>query len=212
MKNTLLIVFVMVGFCCHAQTWDEWFNQKKTKKKYLLQQIVALQTYIGYAEKGYKIASEGLYTIEDIKHGEFGLHSTYFNSLKTVNPAIKNAAQVAEIIALQMAIVNHFRQAISQYRASNYFNADELGYINNVYAALADRLAKDIDALLNIITDGKLQMTDDERIAAINKLYADTQDKNAFAQSFTNGGFILAQQRQAEALGNNIIKGFCNSK
>jgi len=212
MKRIMFLVFVLIGFCSHAQTWDEWFNQKKTRKKYLLQQIAALQTYIGYAEKGYKIASEGLHTIGDIKHGEFGLHSSYFNSLKTVNPKIKYAAEVSAVVAMAAETVQYFKHALQQFKGAGQFNGDELNYIDNVFNALTDDIANNLDALIAVTTDGKLQMTDDERISCINHIYAEAQSQQAFAQSFVNGGVTLAGQRQAEALDNNIIKGFYNSK
>jgi hypothetical protein len=34
-----------------------------------------LQGYIGFAKKGYDIATNGIHTVRDIKNGEFGLHS-----------------------------------------------------------------------------------------------------------------------------------------
>lgn len=212
MKKLLFVLFVFTGLCSHAQTWDEWFNQKKTKKRYLLQQIAALQTYIGYAEKGYKIASEGLHTIEDIKHGELGLHSTYFNSLKTVNPKIKNAAEVAATIAIAAETIQYFKRAIQQFKSAGQFNGDELLYISDVFGNLTNEVAKNLDALIAVTADGKLQMTDDERIRCIDSIYAEAQRQQAFAQNFVNGGFTMAAQRQAEALDNNIIKGFYNSK
>ncbi len=43
MKKMLTILFVCTAYLGHAQTWDEWFRQKKTKIKYLGQQIAALQ-------------------------------------------------------------------------------------------------------------------------------------------------------------------------
>ena len=49
-----------------AQTWAEWFRQKATQKKYLLQQIAALHVYSGYLSKGYSIAKDGLNTIKSI--------------------------------------------------------------------------------------------------------------------------------------------------
>ena len=66
-----------------AQTVNEWVNQKSTQKKYLLQQIAALQVYINYAKKGYNIVSGGINTIRDIKKGDLNLHNTFFSSLKT---------------------------------------------------------------------------------------------------------------------------------
>ncbi|MCH5688762.1 conjugal transfer protein TraI [Niabella sp. W65] len=53
MKKILLFLLLVVsaGSNLQAQTFAEWFQQKKTQKKYLLQQIAALQVYIGYAKK-----------------------------------------------------------------------------------------------------------------------------------------------------------------
>ena len=59
----LLILFISFGQLLQAQTFAEWFQQKKTQKKYLVKKIAALQVYIEFAEKGYKIAKEGLNTI-----------------------------------------------------------------------------------------------------------------------------------------------------
>ena len=163
-------------------------------------------------EKGYKIASSGLHTISDIKNGEFNLHEVFFSSLKTVNPKIKNAAEVAEVIALQISIVNHFKKAIQTYKSSGYFNNEEMSYIGKVYGALTADCLKDIDGLISVITDYTLQMTDDERIKQINKLYADMQDKNAFTQNFTNNAFLLAQQRQKEQNDISVTQQLYNVK
>ncbi|MGI8949949.1 MAG: hypothetical protein ACR2FN_00040 [Chitinophagaceae bacterium] len=194
-KIVAIIVMLLFTHLSQAQTWAEWFQQKKTQKKYLLQQIAALQVYLDYAKKGYDIVSKGLNTIYDIKDGEFNLHETFFNSLKSVNPKIKNAVEVAEIISIQISIVNHFKAAIKMYNGSNQFNNSELNYINNVYSSLIVESLKDIDQLMEVITDDKLEMTDDERINQINNIYSDMCDKNQFTQSFTNGASLLAQQR-----------------
>ncbi|ULT42931.1 conjugal transfer protein TraI [Niabella defluvii] len=72
MKKILLFLLLVVsaGSNLQAQTFAEWFQQKKTQKKYLLQQIAALQVYIGYAKKGYNIAKDGLNTIGGFTRGE----------------------------------------------------------------------------------------------------------------------------------------------
>src|SRR5438046_646086 len=105
MKIIIIILsFLAAGQLCRAQTYDEWVRQSKTQKKYLLEQILALKTYIGYAEKGYSIASKGLNTIKDIKDGDFNLHDNFFNSLSAVNPQVKKYSKVAAIIAMQISI------------------------------------------------------------------------------------------------------------
>ena len=57
-------------------------------------------------EKGYKIAQEGLTAIGDIKHGEFNLHLDFFNSLESINPAIKKYTKVADIITRELQITS----------------------------------------------------------------------------------------------------------
>ena len=51
-----------------AQTPDEWFKQKETQIKYLLEQIVALKSYGDMVNKGYNIAQNGLATIFNCKN------------------------------------------------------------------------------------------------------------------------------------------------
>ncbi|MCA6438992.1 MAG: hypothetical protein IM581_03630, partial [Chitinophagaceae bacterium] len=107
MKKIMILVTVGL-FAFHssnAQTTDEWLNQKSTQKKYLLQQIAALQVYIGYAKKGYTVVTSGINTIRNIKNGDLNLHRDFFNRLKNVNPAIRRYAKVADIIAYQVKII-----------------------------------------------------------------------------------------------------------
>jgi hypothetical protein len=208
MKNFFLIIIAAFTICTsQGQTWAEWFQQKKTQQKYLIQQIAALQVYLGYVEKGYDIAKKGLDVIQEFKNGEFKLHETFFNSLKAVNPTVKNGTEVVEIIALQISIVNHFKDAIKTYKETNQFNSYELNYINKVYTILTSDGLKDIDALMSVVTDDSLQMSDDERMQQINSIYAHMQDKNSFTQYFTNSANMLANHRALEQNDISVSKG-----
>jgi hypothetical protein len=182
----------------HAQTFAEWFQQKKTQKKYLLQQIAALQVYIDYAQKGYQIAKEGLTTISGFTKGEFNQHTDYFNSLQSVNPQIKRYAKVTEIIALQIKIVQNYNRTYRRLNSSDAFSNDELVYIGRVFSRLLDDCDKTLDELIMITTDGKLEMKDDERMERMDKLYLDMQDKYSFSQSFLSDAASLAASRMKE--------------
>ncbi len=193
-----LLLFVSVAGSLQAQTFEEWFQQKKTQKKYLLQQIAALQVYIGYAQKGYHIAKEGLTTIGGFTKGEFNLHTDYFNSLKSVNPVVKRYAKVAKIIALQIKIVQNYNRTYRRLNGSDMFSGDELAYIGRVFNRLLDDCDKTLDELLTITTDGKLEMKDGERMERIDKLYLEMKDKYTFSQSFSNDAKSLAASRMKE--------------
>jgi len=200
MKKMLLFLLILVSMAgsLKAQTLAEWFQQKKTQKKYLLQQIAALQIYIGYVQKGYQIAKEGLTTIGGFTRGEFNLHADYFNSLKVVNPEIKHYTKVAEIIGLQVKVVQNYNSTFRKLKSTDVFSNDELNYIRSAFSNLLDDCEKTLDELIAVITDGKLEMKDDERIARIDKLYLDMQDKFNFCNSFSNDAKLLAVSRIKE--------------
>jgi len=198
-------IAVMTLGAAHGQTFAEWFKQDKTQKKYLLQQIAALKVYIEYAQKGYTIAKEGLTTIGDITDGEFNLHGVFFNSLRVVNPQIKNYARVADIIALQVKIVQDYNNSYDWLSGSDAFHGDELDYIQRAYGRLLDNCEAVMDELIAVTTDGQLEMKDDERMARIDALYAQMQDNWTFCKSFGNQSKILAMARLREK--NDAITG-----
>ena len=198
MKRLLIILLCVCSIKSNAQTYDEWFRQKKTQKKYLLQQIAALQTYVGYVEKGYSIASKGLNTIRDIKHGDFNLHNTFFNSLSSVNPIVRKYVKVADIISMQISIAKLVRSTIKQCTNAKQITPAELNYLQQVFNNLLDDCAKNLDELFELITDGEQKMKDDERIKRIDKLYEEMHDKQVFVQSFSQSAKGLSVQRMNE--------------
>src|SRR6266542_3497611 len=132
-KCLLLIVLTIIVHYSFGQTWEEWTQQKETQIKYLIQQIGAQKVYLDYIRKGYGIAQKGLNTIRDIKKGDFNLHSDYFNSLKQVNPKIKNTAKVADIIDLQIRIIKESKKTMQRVKAANQFTDEEITYLDKVF-------------------------------------------------------------------------------
>lgn len=203
----LLVASYQLSF---AQTWEEWMQQKKTRIKRLLEQIAANKVYIEYAQKGYKIVTDGLHTIRDIKNGDFNLHLGHKDSLKVVNPKVKSWIKVADIITYQLRIIKAAKQTIDAVRESGQFTNEELDYCRKLFDNLLNDCLKSIDELMMVITSGQLEMTDDERIKRIEKIYLDMQDKSAFTASFSNEMSVLAIQRltdQTELTYSRTING-----
>lgn len=203
---SILTIFCLLAASAAAQTADEWLNQKATQKKYLLQQIAALQVYIGYAKKGYNIVNGGITTIKNIKNGDLNLHRDFFNGLKNVNPAIRRYAKVADIIAYQVKIIKQTKGTLQQIRETKQFTETELNYCKQVFDNLLDECMKTVEELILVTTSGKLEMKDDERLKRIDRLYADVQDKYSFTCSFSEDMGILAVQRLGEQMEINRSK------
>lgn len=182
----------------NAQGLSEWMNQKATQKQYLLQQIAALQVYIAYAKKGYNIVSSGLHAIRDIKKGDLNIHSTFFNSLKTVNPKVARYKKVADIISYQFRIIRQVKETMAYIRETRQFTPEEIEYNRKVFDFLIQECIETINELLAVVTSGELQMKDNERLTRIDRLYTDMQDKYTFCTVMSEDMALLAAQRMGE--------------
>ncbi|MBN8856671.1 MAG: hypothetical protein BGO55_06215 [Sphingobacteriales bacterium 50-39] len=164
----------------------------------MLQQIAALEGYIVTAEKGYKIAEDGLHTIRDIKNGEFNLHSTFFSSLQSVNPKVSGLAEATEIVALEVSMVNRSSRMLRSIRQSQWLRTDEIDYLTKVYSTLLSLVQEDVKALSDLTTDEKLEMTDGERINRMQVLGTDMHQHYTFLLQFSNQTDLLTLQRQRD--------------
>jgi len=192
MKKLLLLVLFAVLVMSNM-------NAQAKQRKVLLQQIAALKVYIDAAQKGYSIAKKGLNTIGDLKRGEFKLHTDYFNSLKRVNPKIKNYTRVAEIIGLQLKIMKSYRRTYNNLKETDLFHGSELDYIKRVFGRLLDNCNDTLDELIIVTTDGQFEMKDDERIERIDSLYYSMMDNYSFIQSFNKQAKLLHLSRVKES-------------
>lgn len=202
MKKIIVAItaYLVMSVTADAQTWSEWFRQKKTQKKYLLQQIAALKVYIDYAQKGYQIAADGVQSIRDIKRGDFNLHDNFFKSLYQVNPAIKKYAKVADILLCQLKIISSGKETLKDVSVSKHFTPEEMEYCKTVFEFLFGECTKSVDELITVITAGEMQMKDDERLKRIDKIYLEMQNKYAFCASFGEEMGLLNVQRAGEEL------------
>lgn len=209
MKKIVLIISIsMVFIHCtsHAQVFDEWFRQKKTQKKYLIQQIEALHVYLDYLKKGYQIVHNGLNTVGNIKNGNFNLDRDFFSSLKNVNPSIRNMAKVADIIAFQIYISRELGRVYSFCASNKHFTPEELRYIAKVHTNMLLLTDASVSELRTIIESGKTQMTDDERIHRINKIYDEMNRQCAFVRAFGSDTQIIAMERAKEERETELLR------
>lgn len=182
-----------------AQTFAEWFKQKSTQKKYLLQQIAALQVYASYYKVGNDIARNGLGSITGWLTSEYGLHNTYYNKMLYVNPVVKDNKQVSDIIGWQSDILKR----MSSLDKTSYLTNSEKKYIDQVKAALFSDCDQQLTELQNLVTNNKLKMSDEERLKHIGIIHAAMQSNYRFASSFSNQVKVYALQRSKES--NNVI-------
>jgi hypothetical protein len=201
MKRITILLFVVL--CCgtaqaQSPNWNEWFRQKKTQRKYLIQQIAALRVYLEYLNKGYEIVDKGLITISDIKDGTFTMDKDYLNSLKQVSPLVKNSPMVNEVIAYQNSIRKDLYKLVQDSRREENLSPVEVEYIEEVYKNMLEECEASIDELITITTSGEAEMKDNERLLRLDKVHDDMQDRHAFTQGFISSTKLLCMERTQE--------------
>lgn len=120
------------------------------------------------------------------------------DGLWLVSPEVRKYYKIAEIISYQKSIVSEYKSAYKRLSASGNFRASELEYVAKVYSNLLGESLDNLDQLAMVITANKLRMSDQERLAAIDQIFAVTQDKLVFLRSFNRQASVLAIQRERE--------------
>ena len=200
----LILISVHVGLAI-AQRPSEFLQQKETQRKYLVEQIVALQGYIGVVKKGYEITGKGLTIIQRIKKGDFSLHETFIGSFATVNPSFKNLSEV-EQFSSQGLQLEFIYQRVQKIFKKGFLNSGEMEYIAKVFTQVQRDNAIIEEEGFRITSEGSYQMNDAERLKRLNRLFQDLQEQLRFARHFENEIAILVMQRAKEKHGLHALQ------
>ncbi|QQL50158.1 hypothetical protein [Mucilaginibacter ginkgonis] len=178
-----------------AQTFAEWFQQKSTQKKYLAQQIAALEMYAAYYRVGNNIAHNGLGSITNALIEENGLHANYYNNLSHVNASVKNNTQVKDIVQWQQDIL---RRMFNIEKSAGLIGGEKK-YISNVKSALLNDCDQQIYELQIIVSDSKLKMSDQERLKHIDIIHSAMENNYRFASTFSEQLKGILANRKSES-------------
>ncbi|MEL1254054.1 TerB family tellurite resistance protein [Flavobacterium sp. DGU38] len=196
MKKLLIIGIVFTGLL---------FPSPITAQKQEIQQLILnieklaqFKQILKDMKKGYEILSGGYNTVKDLSEGNFSLHETFLDALMQVSPTVRNYSRIGDIVNYQVLLVKEYKSSFSRFRESKNFNPDEIAYLERVYNNLFKQSLRNLDELTSVINANKMRMSDDERLAAIDKIYADMQDKLLFLRNFNNNTTVLALQRTKE--------------
>lgn len=203
-----VVCLVMMQQPVQAQTFAEWFRQKSTQRKYLLQQITALWMYKGYAMKGYDIAKGGLGSIGGYLGKEFDLHGDYYQRLQKVNTLVSNDPQVAAILRWQQDILKH----TDGLQKMPGLTQEERSHVKKVCAALLVDCEGQLNDLEIILEDGKVGMSDEQRFRQIGRLYANMQDNYRFAANFNGQVRLYVLHRKQSSKEVNTLKAIYGSE
>lgn len=163
-----------------------------------LEKLRQFRSILKQMKQGYEILTGGYNTVINIAQGNFKIHQAFLDGLLAVSPTIRNYKRVADIIDYQIILVKEYKEALHRFQRDDHFNQEELSYITGIYNNLLKQSLRNLDELTGIVTAGKMRMSDDERLKAIDRIYEDMADKLVFLRHFNNNMTVLAVQRAKE--------------
>lgn len=196
MKKILIVGILLVGLLLPSKVTAQ--AQEMQQLILNIEKLAQFRQILKDMKKGYEILNGGYNTLKKISQGNFSLHETFLDALMQISPTVRNYRRVGDIITYQVLLLKEYKAAFSRFRNSGNFNPDEIAYLERVNNNLFKQSLRNIDELTSVITANKMRMSDDERLAAIDKIYADMQDKLLFLRSFNNNTSVLAIQRAKE--------------
>ena len=180
MQPIIITTILCATFCIctivsQAQTFAEWWQQKKTRIQYLQQQAAALAALKKTVEKGYQIAEEGIQDIRNIKEDEFGLHSSFFHSMEVVSPAITNSPELSACLFRLRSLLNLISDKLHTYSTDPRLKpADQIFYMG-IFNYLMTQVQENIQQVHALVIDFQLKMTDGERLLDIEAIEEETK-------------------------------------
>ena len=168
-----------------------------------LEQVSALKGYLHAAKAGYRIGTDGLHLIGDIKGGELNLHRVFFGSLTEVDEAVLHDPEVGDAFAEAAATNRLLDQALTTYAASGWLQPQEVQYMAAVRQQVYDDGRANVGALETLLREGVLSMTDGERLQHIRDqrggIHARYVGVTAYVMGI--GGLITARIKEQLYLG-----------
>jgi len=166
-----------------------------------VEKLTQLKSILTDMEKGYQLISTGYNAVKNISQGNFSLHQVFLDGLMLVSPEVRKYRRIVDIIDDQKAILKEYSSAYDAFKKGDNFSLSELSYISGVYQNLLSRSLDDLQDLTTVITSSTLRMSDDERLLAIDRIYAEMEDKLQFLKSFNGQARLLNLQRSREKNG-----------
>ncbi len=192
------IICVSLLFLCGILSKSYGQEQEIAQLLLNVEKLSQFKRILSDMKDGYKILEDGYNTVKDISKGNFNIHKQFLDGLLDVSPAVKKYRKVPLIIDYQIKLVKEYKTAFSQFRQAGVFKPEELNRLSKTYSNLINQSLKSLDELAMVISAGKLRMTDDERLGAIDRIFAEMEDKLLFLRQFNKETSLTVILRQKE--------------
>lgn len=170
------------------------------------QKLAGMKSILKQMQQGYQLVSTGYHSVKNVAQGNFNLHEAFLDGLLLVSPTVRKYPRITDIINDQSELVREYHSAYSGFKVNTRFGVADIDYMTGVYNNLVTSSLNNLDELTLVLTDNQLRMSDDERLNAIDRIYASGHDQLTFLRNFNSHMAMLATMKASDNNSNRTLK------
>lgn len=136
------------------------------------------------------------------------LYSDYYDELWKVKSTIAYYQRIKDLTVKQIAMVSEYQRAWKLFQSDQHFKPEEIIQMQRVYVGILDASAKNLDQIMLVINPGKIQMTDQQRLEAINQAGDRLEENYSDLKQYNNQNMILSLHRSKDLNEVQTIKNY----
>ncbi|WDF81174.1 conjugal transfer protein TraI [Mucilaginibacter sp. KACC 22773] len=218
MKKLIIIIIVMLT--CYSSRSDAQIPIAEAVKLVVKKVIKAIDLkvqrmqnntiWLQNAQKALEneLSRFRLNEISDWSEKQRSLYDEYYRELWQIKSTIAYYQRIKDLTLQQVALVGEYQRAWKLFQSDKHFRIEEINEMQRVYLGLLDASAKNLDQIMLVVNPGKTQMTDQQRLEAINQA-GDRLDENySDLKQYNNQNMILSLHRSKDLNEVQTIKNY----
>lgn len=189
MKLYLLFILLSVQLSVTAQT------QALKQLQLNIEKLAQFKMMLQGMQSQYAMLQNQYSNIKNQATGSLALHRDFIERLSSISPKVRNAGAVVRILSLQQTIIAEYRTVSNIIKGNRSLQPSELLQLQNALSNVLSAVSRNIDALTLVLSPGKLQMTDPDRLEFLNTLTTDMERQLAHIRNFTSQAQQVLQLR-----------------
>lgn len=198
----ILLSFSWLSTIGRGQSIIDLTNQLALDKE----KLSSLKSTLEDMYKGYATLKDGYTHIRDIAKNNFIMHQLFLDALWVVSPSVSGDPRIRNILDMEYRLIAEYKTAATRWGNNPVFSAQEISYISAAWSNLLDKSLQAVEELTLVLTDGQLQMSDAQRLQAIDRIDADIRGEYSALQRLDNGLAQQESQRRKETNDINALK------
>jgi hypothetical protein len=126
------------------------------------------------------------------------LYDDYYQELWKVKSTIAYYQRIKDLTLKQVAMVSEYQRAWKLFQSDKHFRIEEINEMQRVYFGILDASAKNLDQIMLVLNPGKTQMTDQQRLEAINQAGDRIDENYSDLKQYNNQNMILSLHRSKD--------------